>query len=335
MVLLPTQVPDRTDLQPRLPDQTRRAEESRHRHHPPLFPLGLSKKHWEGVVSVLQIPHFSHTKKLDLIHEPSIPIIYGPHLLPVVPWVDPLFTHHVPPEPATRIAIHVCPECFEEDMRFDSKMDVNVCACCGCNDIHEESFGYTLKSRKLYSARKLSPNFYKRMVHFRFWVRRIQGKEPNHVTTGDVEMVRQLLLKDNMIGIHYWNIRNCLQRLGMQRHYNHCVYIMSQIRGKPLVIMTKNQEQVLVEMFMGLQDSFSLLSQYRVNMLSYPYVLKKLCELKGWFNMARIIPTLKSNIRIMMQDDLWRRICEFKKLRFIPTPQWSILETRSLSSRPR
>jgi hypothetical protein len=51
--------------------------------------------------------------------------------------------------------------------------------------------------------------------------------------------------------------------------------------------------------------------------------------------MARIIPTLKSGLRIMMQDDLWRKICEYNGWRFIPTPQWTSLETHSLSSKPR
>ena len=220
-------------------------------------------------------------------------------------------------------------------MRVDTKMDVMVCAQCGCHEIYQDYITYTNKSRKLDVARKLSDNFYKRVVHFRYWLKRIQGKERHRVTSQEIEQVRQLLLKENHQGIHYWNVKNCLHKLGLQRHYNHCVYIMSQLRGRPLVTMTRNQEQILVEMFMKLQDSFVLLSHTRVNMLSYPFVIRKLCELKGWFNMARIIPTLKSNLRIMMQDDLWRKICESKGWRFIPTPQWSFLETRSLSGRAR
>lgn len=334
MVFFESKVSDRIDSPLRLQRKSTGTEESNHVNHSPLFPLGLSKTHWKGVVQVLKVPHFSHTKKLDLIHETRIPVIYGDYLLPVVPWIDTLFTYGMPTEPAVRIATHVCPQCFEEDMRIDSKMDVKVCAICGCHEIYDEPFSYKRKSRQLTTARKLSTDFYKRLVHFKFWIKRIQGKERHQVTGEDIEQVRQLLVKDNMNGIHYWNVRNCLQRLKMQRHYNHCVYIMSKIRGKPLVMMTKNQEQILIEMFMTLQHSFSLLSSSRVNMLSYPYVIKKLCELKGWFNMARIIPTLKSNVRIMMQDDLWRKICEDKKWRFIPTQQWSSLETRSLMGRP-
>ena len=281
------------------------------------------------------MPHFSHTKKLNLIHEPKLPIIYGPNLLPVLPPADSFLITGLPTEPAVRIATHVCPQCFEEDMRVDTKMDIKVCAICGCHEIRDESFHYKLKSRQQTMARKLSSDFYKRVVHFRFWLKRLQGKERNNVTADDIQQVKQLLIKDNVRGVHYWNVRSCLQRLKMQRHYSHCVFIMSEIRGKPLVILTRNQEQVLVEMFMKLQEPFANLVNYRVNMLSYPYVLKKLCELKGWFNMARVIPTLKSGGRILMQDELWRRICESAGWRFIPTPQWSSLETRSLSSKPR
>lgn len=253
----------------------------------------------------------------------------------MVPPTDPLFTYDVPREPGVRIATHICPQCFEEDMRVDSKMDVMVCAYCGCEELNDFDVSYNYKSRKLEVARKLSGNFYKRVVHFKFWIQRVQGKERHNVTAEDILAVRNLLLKDNVRGIHYWNVRGCLQRLGLQRHYSHCVYIMSRLRGRPLVTMTRNQEQVLVEMFLRLQEPFSKLTLSRVNMLSYPYVLKKLCELKGWFNMARIIPTLKSGLRIMMQDDLWRKICEYNGWRFIPTPQWTSLETHSLSSKPR
>lgn len=264
-----------------------------------------------------------------------MPIIYGDRLLPLVPRIDSLFTAGLPTEPAVRIATHVCPQCFEEDMRVDMRLDLKVCAYCGCQEIHDELYSYKPKSRKQIVARKLSSDFYKRVVHFKFWLKRIQGKERNDVTKEEIQQVKQLLAKDNLQGIHYWNIRNCLQRLGLQKHYCHCVFIMSEIRGKPLVTMTRNQEQVLVEMFMKLQEPFASLVKYRVNMLSYPFVIKKLCELKGWFNMARVIPTLKSGGRIMMQDDLWRKICDVRGWRFIPTQQWSSLETRSISSKPR
>jgi len=335
MVLFPAEISDRVDCRTRFPRERIRTQECHHEHHPSSVPIGLTKKHWQGVVLVLKVPHFSHTKKLDLIHEPRIPVIYGKHLLPVVSCYDPLFTTGLPTEPTVRIAVHLCSQCFEEDMRIDSKMDLMVCAYCGFHEINSENTCYIPKSRKLHNARKLSGDFYKRVVHFKFWIKRIQGKEKHRVTMDEIKMVHQLLVKDNMSGVHYWNIRSCLQRLGLQRHYNHCVYIMSQIRGRPLVSMTRTQEQTLIEMFTSLQDSFLSLQHSRVNMLCYPFVLKKLCELKGWFNMARIIPTLKSNVRITMQDELWRKICDHKKWRFIPTPQWSALETRSLSSKPR
>lgn len=335
MVFFSSQIPDRTDCISRLPAGPGYTEKGHHADASEDIPLGLNKQHWIEIVKVLRIPHFSHTKKLDLIHEPKIPVIYGKQLLPVVPHVDSLFTRGFPSEPVVRIAIHLCPRCYEEDMRLDSQMDLMVCAICGHEEIREMHEHYKKASRKMETARKLSSNFYKRIVHFRYWMRRLQGKEKHSVTSEDIEKVRQLLIKDNLRGVHYWNVRSCLQRLKMQRHYAHCVYIMSRIRGKPLVNLTKNQEQVLIEMFMKLQEPFSLLTSKRVNMLSYPYVLKKLCELKGWFNMARIIPTLKSGVRIMMQDQLWKEICEFRGWRFIPTPQWSFLDTRGLSSKPR
>lgn len=223
---------------------------------------------------------------------------------------------------------HRCCSCLEEDMRYDSKQDSLVCAYCGNISLPQDSSQYVFKSRKQHIKRKFSDNFYKRVVHFRYWLRRLQGKEKNKVTKEVIDKVRNLLINENKTAIHYWNIRNALRTLKLQKYYDNCTYIMTELRGKPLVNLSRSQETILIEMFLGLRESFVSLQKVRINMLSYPYVIKKLCELKGWHNMAKIVPILKSHCRIVMQDELWRRICIHKGFRFIPTPQWTSPDIR-------
>lgn len=233
-----------------------------------------------------------------------------------------------------RMFYAMCPLCCETDLRYNSRFDVLKCFYCGHEVLYEEPMQYTRKSRKMMMARKFSGDFYKRVVHFKFWLKRIQGKEKHKVTSHMVEAVKALLQKDNCRVVHYWVIRNALKRLGYQDYYDHSIYIMSKIRGTPLVNMTRNQENILVQMFMELESVFGSLRDIRVNMLSYPYVIKKLCELKGWWLMSKIIPTLKSHTRIILQDQLWRRICTEKQWTFIPTAQWTSLDTRAPNKKP-
>lgn len=294
--------------------------------------LGIDKRAWTSLLRLLSIPHFSYSKRLNLTHETKIPIIFDDACIqPRLLFSYPIFIRTLCQEPSKRIATHECQQCYESQLRYNHRKDVVICTHCGHEDLYAETYQYRRASRHILVARKLSPNFYKRVVHFRFWLRRLQGKEPNHVTHEVIENVKTLLMKDNSVGINYWNVRNAMKRLHYERFYRNTIYIMSCIRGKPLVNLTKRQEDVLIKMFIDIQESFCAIGHARVNMLNYPYVIKKLCELKRWHGMARVVPMLKSNVRIVLQDELWKKICSLKKWTFIPTAQWTTLDTRSPS----
>jgi hypothetical protein len=296
--------------------------------------LVLTKQAWTDIVHLLKVPHFSYTKRIGLIHEKYIPIIFDEDiLLPHLHITYDLLEYQPCMENTTRLAIHQCKDCLEETMRYDSRLELMVCIECGSQAIHVETPSYVRSSRALMTARMFSNDFSKRLSHFRFWLKRIQGKERHHVTDQVIQDVRALLSQDNCRGIHYWTIRNALRRLGYQIFYDNTVYIMGKIRGTPLVMMTSSQEQQLIKMFLELQKAFEALHNRRVNMLSYPYLIKKLCELKHWHRMAKVIPTLKSRTRIIIQDELWHTICEYNKWPFIPTMQWTYLDTRSVDGK--
>lgn len=229
-----------------------------------------------------------------------------------------------------------CKRCLsEDDMRYDQKLDVMICMYCGLTSTYTEIFHYVKSNRRKNMCRKFSVDFDKRVVHFRYWLRRLQGKEKNKVTKEIIDHVKNYFKRTNISAVHYWTVRNALKTLGYQNYYYNTVSIMTSIRGKPLFSLSRKHEGELVYMFMQLQDVFSLLKTKRINMLSYPYVIQKLCELKGWKKMARTVPTLKSHNRIMTQNSLWKYICKVKQWNFIPTAPWSSQETRSVDGKPR
>lgn len=228
-----------------------------------------------------------------------------------------------------------CQVCLEENMRHNAVIDLLVCGYCGNTSEYNDHFFYVSSNRQKNVSRKFSTDFDKRISHFRFWLKRLQGKERNKVTKEVIEAVKMHLKKTNVTAVHYWTVRNALKTLKLQKYYYNTVTIMNSIRGRPLFNLTKKHEETFVNMFMDLQDVFSTLQNKRVNMLSYPYVIRKFCELKGWKQMAKIIPTLKSHVRIGTQNELWRYICQVKGWTFIPTEPWSSQETRAIDGKPR
>jgi len=298
--------------------------------------MGLNKLAWHQILQTLLIPHFSHSKRLGLIHEKQIPIIYSKSFLVPVLQANSVqqSISPCPCIPQRRIAVHQCPSCLEEeDMRYDRREDVMKCMHCGQDQMYVAPINYVRSSRKAIVARKYSPECYKRLVHYKFWIKRLQGKESNKVTSSMIQEIKDLMIKDNYQGVHYWNTRNAMKRLGYSLFYDNTIYIMSKIRGTPLVHLSKKQEAILIQTFLDLQDAFLQVSQGRANMLSYPYIIKKICEIRKWNNMARVIPTLKSHLRIHLQDELWKKVCLRMNWIFIPTEKWTSLETRAPNCR--
>lgn len=288
-----------------------------------------------SIRKLLQVPHFSNTKRLDLVYQKQIPIIYGQMVKPIVVCQFLFTQEEYKNESCSRFYTGRCQRCLDEDMRYDQKLDIMICMYCGLTSTCTEVFNYVRSNRRKNMCRKFSVDFDKRVVHFRYWLRRLQGKEKNNVTKEIIDQVKTHLRRTNTNAIHYWTVRNALRTLGLQKYYYNTVSIMANIRGRPLFNLTRKHEGELINMFMQLQDVFSHLQNKRVNMLSYPYVIRQLCELKGWKHMAKIIPTLKSHNRIVTQNSLWKYICKVKHWPFIPMAPWSSQETRPLDGKPR
>lgn len=330
MVPLDTQIPNHIDHRTRFSWKGAGTETSHDLTTSEGFSLGLVKSAWESIVNHLRVPHFSHTKRLNLIHYTNLPCILNENVvISVIPLEVPLMSIHPKPQLCgRRLAYHMCSLCFETSLVYSHMEDILYCSECGTQTIYEPPVTYVRQSRKLLMSRQFSLDFSKRLVHFRFWLKRLQGKEKHNVPDEVVQNIKTLLQRDNTKVIHYWVIRAAIRRLRYDKYYDNTIYIMSRVRGTPLVNLTKSQEQSLEKMFLSMQDAFQKLRHIRVNMISYPYIIKKICELRGWNYMAQVIPTLKSHTRIILQDELWKHVCEEMNWTFIPTSRWSVLETR-------
>jgi hypothetical protein len=188
-------------------------------------------------------------------------------------------------------------------------------------------------------CRQYNPDFYKRIGHFKQWLNRLQGKEKNNITSLEINQIRKLLNVENTKKISFWTIKNALRRLNLKKHYSHTAFIMKEIRGYPVFEMSIQQQESLLRMFTSLSDVYEqVVKQFtktRVNMLSYPYIIRKLCELKRWHRVSKVIPFLKSHSSIIQQDQIWSLVCRLKGWTFIPTKPWLEVDHRSADRKPQ
>ena len=269
-------------------------------------------------MSLLRVPHFSFTNRMGFQHNiHAMPLVLGTIVKPKLPDGTTIWLTRDPrPCHAHKISHHVCSVCYEEAYMHNERLGVLVCGYCGEQAPYHEHFTYKPFSRARILPRLISDDFYKRTIYFRDWLRRLQAKDRCHITAEELKTIRQHVI----IPISYWEVKATLKRLRLQKYYDHVVFIMKELRGKPLFEMTRAQEEVLIRSFCQLQKAFLTLSRSRVNMLSYPYLIAKLCELQGWRKVAKVIPTLKSPARIRDQDELWYSLCQQMRWPFIATP---------------
>lgn len=275
-------------------------------------------------------PHFLLSKRMNVSNLPVVPCILNYNLCPKVAQFEFDYTPLPSSTPMRRINLFACSRCYStEDTVFDSRSDLLVCQHCGNTCIPSSSEGFRRSSRKLYRPRKYSDNFYKREVHFRNWLMRLQGKERRRVPGSVIDQVRACMEADNIQQTNYWVIRGVLKRLKLTKYYANVNQIGNLIRGHPACVLTVSHEKELIRLFLSLRDVYEQVSDERINMLHYPYVIRKLCEYKGWTRMAASIPLLKSSSRIRVLDTLWKRICGIKGWPFQATALHSKLDTRS------
>lgn len=260
-----------------------------------------------------------------------MPCIYDYSLPPVVaPFsFEPLNRNGILGE-SEKLNVWQCSRCYSaSDTVLDIRLDILVCTHCGNHTIPPSSLQYIRSSRQLYRPRKYSDSFYKREVHFRNWLARLQGKERRRVPGEVVEQLRACMEADNIRQTNYWVVRGILHRLKLTKYYANVNQIGNLLRGYPAFQLSPEHEKKLVVLFLSLREVYEQISDERVNMLHYPYVIRKLCEQMGWQRMAAAIPLLKSHFRIQVLDTLWKRICNIKGWTFRATALHSRLDTRN------
>ena len=217
-----------------------------------------------------------------------------------------------------------CKNCKEDNFEIDSKNGLIICTNCGSCEQHYDYSANGMNYSDSTHIETVSQQFsYQRKNHFREWLNQLQGKEVTVIPDTVINLVLLEIKKEritNSDDITSERIKKYLKKLKLNKYYEHIPNLISKITNKPPLTITKDFEEVLLELFDKIQEPFKKhCPKDRKNFLSYSYTLHKFCQLLGKDEYLIYFPLLKSREKLFEQEKIWRGICDDLKWKFVPS----------------
>lgn len=118
-------------------------------------------------------------------------------------------------------------------------------------------------------------------------------------------------------------IRQIMKDLRMNKYYESAPFILYKIKGEKPPEITRAIEEELKSNFDLIQTPFEkvvkVIAPERKNFLSYSYTIFKMLQLMELDHLLEYFTLLKSREKLILQDKLWKAICEELGWRFIPS----------------
>lgn len=206
--------------------------------------------------------------------------------------------------------IKYCNICNIEKI-LDNNLSCFVCPQCGDSEI-------VIINKEIQDS---SP--YKRINRFKEWINLFQAKEnifiEEEIFVNITDELNKLKLR-NIKEINYNIIKKILKKLGHNHLYDHIPFIINKITGLPPPTITREIEELFLNMFIEIQEPWELFKDPgRQNFLSYPFVLYKFSELH---NLNYLLPCFrlpKTDTVTRKQERTWEKICNHLNWEYIPT----------------
>lgn len=290
--------------------------------------IRLASSQWESISKSFVSSSHHATKRFGI--DPKLPTssIYN-HIFPTRERNNAVRLFINPKVTLVPVFYNQCNRCYSQDIRFTASTAV----CMGCGEeiisqlesnetSYAESHGGAWFNPMSYQAngpRAFSVSYTKRLNHFKYWIARLQGQENVTIEQDQLDTIKRKLGSYCDFEITFESVKRILKSLRLQRYYNNIFTIMRILGRPPLVEFESNHEEKLCEMFIAIQQPFQIESNGRANMISYPYIIKKFCELLGWWDISRHIHCLKNDKKTAELDKIWKRVCVRLGFRFIRT----------------
>ena len=155
---------------------------------------------------------------------------------------------------------------------------------------------------------------YHRSGRFKEWLNQFQAKENADIPHEVYQLIIQELKKKRINDYSNLNrdiIREILRKLDYTKYYDNVTFIINKLNNIPPPKISHKLEKKLLSMFEMIENIWNKVKPPgRKNMLSYPYILHKLCELLEYDELLSSFPLLKSPDVLRKQDRIWERICK-------------------------
>lgn len=202
-----------------------------------------------------------------------------------------------------------CGNCGKDKL-FIQSSDMYICDRC-----QEVDYIVSDTHKPLTKDTPIKPSCsYRPINHFNEWLSRSQAKENTVIPDEIINQIKAELIKQRIVDIELLTPKkmvSVLHTLGLNKYYEHAMYILYKINGVKPPTFTRDQEEKLRSMFKQIQEPFKRhcpMSKRR-NLLSYPFMLHNLCKLNGMDEHCKSFPLLKNRTKLAFHDNIWKLIC--------------------------
>ena len=215
-----------------------------------------------------------------------------------------------------------CHKCnkYRELLYGDS---VLTCPSCG-DEIYTISGSYQLSYR---DPPQENVHFsYKRLNHFKDHLARLQAQESTRIPqcVYDVILVEfDKEKKSNLAELDIKLVKKYLKKYisyGYNKYYENAHQIVYKLNGLTPLSIPKSIEEQLCNMFIMIEAPFEKVkSSDRSNIITYPYILYKFCQIREYTDYMKYFNLLKSEDKLNEQDKIWKKICKELDWTYYPT----------------
>ena len=216
-----------------------------------------------------------------------------------------------------------CPECNS----IMQKLSLEAMMCCSNCGISLPYLDSTTRA-SCHGDDRSYPSFsYKKINHFRDWLRSVQAKESTTISPEIMAQVCQKCVERNINpqDLTPKKVREILKLCRLRKYYENSVLIHSLMTGVQPPRFEPETEARLEQMFMQIAAPFNLavreVCPERKNFLSYAFVCFKFVQLlpdvdNSWLQSFAL---LKGRDKLYKQDQIWKHICGQLGWKFYPS----------------
>ena len=295
-------------------------------------------KHMQYLLDVSPFLNEYHMLKAELLDLQSKSVESNPLSKPVQSKLNSLYLQFLRQfSPADMTAV--------QKRKFDVPPDLDICEECGGEIIHDENStvcskcGFTVSDKIIdndidhcsYDIRSqvntgMRPYTYKRLNHLRELMRQMQAKGMANIPDAVYDLLKTEFCKcytpSHLITPEA--VKAKLKKLKLAKFYEHTETITHGLNSQyvPLEIPTEKEEMICF-MFMLSEEPFEAIKHQihadRKNFMSYPFVLYKIAQMLGFYEILPHITLLKSSSLLMNQNRWWEAVCKQRGWEFIVT----------------